>query len=293
MDKKSSIKASTHQGVTLNGLLILGLILGSHAAAQSQKPKHDPSSLPGTYSVAQTGRPLAEILLQLQQAFLSPINYEEVPYESSSELQSKIISTAYGSMKLLFTPQTSFSAGLSQDDSTPYLALHSVFAQYKSAGLYGADGYQVIQQTSRIDVVPFQVLGANGSWHSVVPVMSHVVTFPASERTVEDTLTVLLEQVSQASGKKVLLMSDPFASYTGRITLGAGGELPGDIIAKIAQTLGVTLSYQCTFDASNSVYYVNIYPVAATVSGSLYNNKAPGAAQTQPAHSVFFTKDLP
>lgn len=268
-------------------------MLSIQGSAQSQQTTHEPSHTAGTYSVSQTGRPLAEILLQLQQAFLSPIDYEEVAYESPAVLKSKTIMTIHGLRKVAFTPQTHFSATLTQDDSTPYLALHSVLAQYKSAGLYAADGYRVVQQANRIDVLPAQVLGANASVHKAVPVTSYPVTFPSSERTVEQTLALLFQQVSLVSGKKVILMSDPFVSSKTKITMGANAESPGDILEKIGQSVGATLSYQCLFDASDATYYVNIYPVAASVTGSLYNSKAPGTPQPQPAHSIFFTKDLP
>ncbi len=271
--------------------IAMGSLFGVQVFAQSPHLKHDPSNTVGTYSVSQTGRPLAEILLQLQQAFLSPINYEEVPYESPLELKTVTIPTLHGPKQLMFTPKTNFSATLSQDESTPYLALHSVLSRYKTAGLYAADGYQIVQQANRIDVLPSQVLGANASLHKVIPVTSYPVTFPLSERTVEETLTLLFQQVSNMSRKKVILMSDPFVTSNTKITVGAIAELPGDVLAKIGDSVGATLSYQCLFDASDSAYYINIYPVAASVTGSLYNNPAPGTAQS--ARSVFFTKDLP
>ena len=276
-------------GIKLTSIT-MGLLFSLQASAQSPQLHHDPSHTAGTYSALQTGRPLAEVLLQLQQAFLSPIDYEEAPYESPLELKSVNITTLHGRKKLLFTPKTDFSAILAKDDSTPYLALHSVLSQYKTAGLYAADGYQVVQQADRIDVLPSQILGTNASLHKVVPVTSYPVTFPSSERTVEETLTLLFQQISQVSGKKVILMSDPFATSNTRITVSANAKLPGDILAKIGQSVGATLSYQCLFDASDSAYYVNVYPVASSLTGSLYNNTAPGT--TQPARSAFFTKGL-
>ena len=273
--------------------ITLAFLCSIQASAQSPTSTHDPSRIAGTYSVSQTGRPLAQILLQLQQAFLSPIDYEEVAYENSSILKSTSIVTKQGRKTLLFTPKATFSATLTQEDSTPYLALQSVLAQYKAAGLYAADGYQVIQQAGRIDVLPYQVLAENGSTRKVAPVMGYPVTFPPNERTIEDTLTLLFQQASLASGKRITLLTDPFTSSNAKVSIGANAETPGDILADIGESIGATLSYQCLFDPSDSAYYVNIYPVAASVTGSLYNNKAPGNPQTQPTRSVFFTKDLP
>lgn len=47
-----------------------------------------------------TGRPLAEVLDRVQQQLLSPINYEEAPYESSRDLISITI-TQQGRPKVL------------------------------------------------------------------------------------------------------------------------------------------------------------------------------------------------
>jgi hypothetical protein len=283
---------STMPATGLTAVAITGcFLLGIQASAQSQKPNHDPSHTAGTYSVSKTGEPLAELLLQLQQAFLAPINYEEIAYENPSELRSLNITTLKGPKKLLVTPQVDFSATLTEDDSTPYLALHSVLAQYNGKGLYGADSYQIIQQANHIDVLPVQVRGANASMHKVVPVTSYPVTFPAAERTVEDTLVLLFQEVAQASGKQVSLLYDPFSASNPKVTIGANAELPGDVLATIGQSLGATLSYHCLYDASDSSYTVNIYPVIYSIKGNLYNNPAPGTPQ--PGNSSFFTRDHP
>src|SRR6185312_6329464 len=173
-----------------------------------------------TRSHKQVDRPLAQILLQLQQAFLSPIDYKEVAYESYPILKSTSIVTKQGRKTLLFTPKANFSATLTQEKSTPYFALKSVLAQYKTAGLYATDGYQVIQQANRIDVLPYQVLGANGSMRKVTPVMGYPVTFPPNERTIEDTLALLFQQASLASGKRITLLSDPFTRSNAKVSIG-------------------------------------------------------------------------
>jgi hypothetical protein len=159
--------------------------------------------------------------------------------------------------------------------------------------LYGADDYQIVQQPERIDVIPAQVLKRNGSKNPVVPVMSHAVSFPTSERTVEETLVMLLKEVSKASGKKITLMSDPYTALSPKVAIGADNEVPGDVISKIGESIGATLSYQCLFDASDSTYYVNIYPVVSSIQGTLYNNKTPGQDRSKLTGGGFFTKDLP
>jgi hypothetical protein len=69
-----------------------------------RRASHDPSRLPFGYTVTRSGRPLAELLIQLQQAFLPPINYEEVPLENDSELRSKTITTLHRTRQVRLTP---------------------------------------------------------------------------------------------------------------------------------------------------------------------------------------------
>jgi hypothetical protein len=256
------------------GLFLLST--AANASAQSARQHHDPSRVPGSYTVAQSGRPLADMLLQLQQAFLSPINYEEVPYENDSELRSLVVSTLQGPKRLRFTPAADFTATLTEADSNPYLALHSVFAQYKQAGLYATDCYKIVQQENYVDVLPTQVLAITGSKRQVSPVMEHPVTFSKSERTGEQTLELLVREISKVSRKQVRLMWDPFTVLDPKVSVGADAELPSQILAKIGKSAGVTLSYQCLYDASDATYYVNFYPVAGKVEGTLYNDRAPG-----------------
>jgi len=263
--------------VSLAGIASLCLFrTAAVASAQSAGQDHDPSRERGSYTVKQSGRPLADILLQLQKAFLSPINYEEVPYENDSELRSLVASTVRGPKRLRFTPMVDFTATLTEADSNPYLAIHSVFAQYKQAGLYAADAYKIVQQENYIDVLPAQVLAVTGSKCQVGPVMEHPVTFSKSERTGEQTLELLVSEISKVSRKQVKLMWDPFTVLDPKISVGANAELPSQVLAKIGESAGVTLSYQCLYDASDTTYYVNFYPVAGKVEGTLYNDRAPG-----------------
>jgi hypothetical protein len=248
-----------------------------------------PSRLAGSYPVKQSRRPLAEVLLQIQQAFLIAINYEEVPYESDSVLRTIDVNTIRGPKKFRVTPQTDFVATLTEADSNPYLALQTVLSQYKHAELYAADDYRIVQQDSYVDVLPIQVLGIGGSKHQVTPVMEHPITFPKSERTANETLELLVKEISKVSGRQITLAWNRYLDP--KISIGADAELPSQILAKMGEGLGVTLSYQCLYDASDSSYYVNIYPMVGKVMGTLYSHRAPGEAHNAPKVNIFFSKD--
>ncbi len=264
---KFSVRAKSLAGVV--SLVLFGIT--PSASAQTAMPEeHDPSRIEGSYIVKE-GRPIGNTILQLQQALLVPINYEEVPYESDAELRHFEQDTIFG-RKTFRVPKSSteFTGTLSAADSSPYLALHTMFVQFRQAGLPGADDYKIVEHDGYLDVFPAQVLAVNGLKRPVTPVMKNPITFPESERLADETIDLLVSEIAKASGKKVAVTLDPFVRMPPMVRLGASSELPSEVLAKLARSIGVTLSYQCLYDASDLKYYVNIYPVVAKISGNLY-----------------------
>jgi hypothetical protein len=119
------------------------------------------------------GRPLATVLDKLQHHFLSPITYEEAPVES---------------------PWVAFSVTLDSVDSTTYGAADAVLRTYRTSGLPG--NYKVVQNDGWVSVSPAQR-----------PVMSSPVTFPVAERKGTETLQLVVDAISRASGVKILLLT--------------------------------------------------------------------------------------
>ena len=195
----------------------------------------------------------------MQQQLLSPINYEEAPYESSRDLISITI-TQQGRPKVLLARRVvDFSVTLDNSDSTAYLAAQSVLSGYLNAGLPGI--YKVIQQNDRVDVVPTQVLGISGSMRDITPVMSRPVSFPLATRSVVDTVQLIADSVSSQSGTHVLPLSLPFGILE-TVELSATTESAGDVIENLGIKLGRTVSYQCLYDATSKNYYLNLHILA-------------------------------
>ena len=233
-------------------------------------------------------RPLAHALDRVQELLRSPINYEEVPYENDRDFSER--STA-GLKSRVVLRGGQISANIEPAGGDPYLAVQTVLAVYTSAQLPGA--YDVVKNEGSIDVIPTQVLGANGSMRNVTPVMSRPVAFPYAERSVLDTLQLIVDSVSQVSGVRVLLLSTPFhyspSPETDKVTLGATGEEARVVIANLVAKLA-PMSYRLLYDPGQKTYYLSLISVPASL---------PNAAASRPsttrhgagAANSFFIKD--
>jgi len=256
-------------------------------ACQLQAQDSPRRHLPRTITV-NTNRPLAEVLATVQQQLLSPICYEEAPYESSADLKNITIMQDGGPKVLRTRPIVDFGFTLNLSDSTGYLAAQSALSSYIHSGLPGS--YKVVQQNGRVDVAPTQVRAADGSMKDVTPVMSQPVTFPVAERSVVDTVQLIAESVSSESGIKVLPLNLPFGILE-RVELGANGETAGDVIENLGAKFGRTISYQCLYDATSKTYYLNLIGVApASPPGGPPIHGIQKHPTTGPANSPFFVK---
>ncbi len=260
-----------------------GLLMVCSSRGQSSQQSISPVTI-----TVNSGRPLAEVLERVEQHFLSPINYEEAPYESPADLKTITVSQNGASKTLLARPISDFSVTLTDLDSSPYLAAQSVINSYISASLPGS--YKVVQQDKRVDIVPTQVRGVSGSIRDVSPIMSGPVTFPSAERSVMETVQLIADAVSGQKGPKVLPLNVPFGMLE-TVELGADGETAGDVIENLGRALGRSLSYQCLYDATGKNYYLNLVNIAsAPVPGGPPQHGLNTHPKTGPANSPFFVK---
>ena len=244
-------------------------------AAMGQTP-----SEPATIT-AGAGRPLANVLDQLQHLFLQPICYEEAPFESPADVKSAAVASS-------IAPNVALRVTLGATDVNPYFASSTALSAYRNAGLPGV--YNAVQNNGWVAVVPSQVSGTDGNLRSVVPVMSSKATFPAVSCRGVDTLQLVVDAMSQASGSKVLLLNQPFWPND-MVTVSASGEQAGDVIQKIGSIIGRPVSYQCLYDASSQAYYLNVIIVSPPpVPGSTVRPRPLPLPLLGPPNSPWFAK---
>lgn len=253
----------------------VGLALAHSGASAQNNPVF---TSPVTLTATQT-RGLADILDRVQRMLGAPITFEEVPYENQAELRTVTVARGGGAHESLTNPSTDLSVTLTERDASPFLAAQEVLSAYEKAGLPGV--YTVVPRNDRVDIVPTQVLGANGSMTILTPVMNRTVTFPLGTRTVEETLQMLVGQVSTESARKVVLLSVPAGPFES-VELGASGIPARELLANLAVALNRSISFQCLYAAGNGTYYLDVANVGT--------NPAPSAAPL-PLHD--YIKPLP
>jgi ABC-type uncharacterized transport system permease subunit len=211
-----------------------------------------------------------------------------VPFESPAELRKVTVVRNEGPKQLLVNPATNFTTTLGSIDSCPYLAAHSVLSAYRNAG--GRGVYNVVQQNTRVDVVPVQVLAANGSMRDITPVMSRPVTFPNATRTLPETVKLIADALTSQSGFKVIPLNLP-GQLLEQVEIGASGESGADVIENLGASLNRTVSFQCLYEPNEKTYYLNLKSVAAAPAGG--GTPVHGRIKTPktgPQNSPFFDK---
>lgn len=217
------------------------------------------SGKPPTLSVT-SSRPLADVLQGVQRYFSSSVTYEEAPTESPTILSDVTVVTGAGPKVMRAMPVASFSVTLGATDTSPYQAVQTVLYTYQNAGLPG--GYTVVQSENRVNVIPSQVLGADGSMRAVTPMMGQPVTFPVATRGAEDTIQLIIDQISSKKGVKAFLLNVPFGNLD-MIELGAAGRPARDVIGDIGAKLNRPISFQCLYEPTDKTYYLNVGGVSA------------------------------
>lgn len=271
-------------GFILAATVTVGIVLAPSATLAQTAPV-SPITL-----ASQNARGLADVLTRVQHLFLAPITFEEVPYENAAELKSIVVVQNGIPQTRLVNPVIPFSVTLGSGDLSPELVAQSVLSAYKQAG--GPGTYTVVSLKNRVDVMPTQVLGSDGSLKSInTPIMSQPVTFPVATRSLSDTLQLLLNDVSRESGFKMVLLDIP-GSQTEAVALGAAGVPARDVIANMGAALNRTVSFQSLYDVASKTYYLNVMAVAAdpVAGGPPHHGYINPQPTVGPANSPFFIK---
>jgi len=233
-------------------------------------------------------RALESVLDQVQLAFRFPIYYEELPLENQADL---IIVSAPGGKREPVSPVSELTVSLTNLDSTPYLAIQTVLSAYAYAGYPG--GYKVVPRDHRIDVLPAEIRASSGPRQSITPILTMPITFPLANRTVADTVQLILDTASRQSGYPILIVRGPGFNFRS-VELGANGEAVGDVLEKLGAALGSVYSVALRYVPPEKAYYFdmggNVFPPNApgrpAVSGGKLITSTHG-----PSNSPFFTKD--
>lgn len=204
---------------------------------------------------------VVKALDQMEQAFGSAVNYEDVRYEHPDDLEAVTDPRvrAYIGGRPSRVPRKG-TLVVAFDDSTSEPArvthLNSLLAAYRQAGLPG--DFRVEIANGMLYVVGTKVKGGDGRLRDLISPMSILVDVPFGRRTVIETVALIAEAVSKAGGVRVLVGQVPFAAEL--VSFEARREAARDAIARLFREAHPErqTSYRMLFDTLVSSYMLNL-----------------------------------
>lgn len=226
-------------------------------------------------------RPLADAVKKLQKLSIIPIHYEDTRYEQDADLENateKVLTPEQKKMRnssnRIIVPRRgkiSFSIkvdpvtqGLENEDQAYEAAQQAVNAWNTSEGTF-----QVLRTRLAIHIVPMTLRDKTGKVRTIDPVFNQPISFPLRSRTIFDTLNLIYQQVSAASGYKIVPGNGLLQGiFTNTVVLQANGEPAREILDQLfyemrsmkSKQLNRTsdLQYLMFFDPRVKGYAVNI-----------------------------------
>lgn len=228
----------------LQHALLLGLFFGTLTSAQVAVQ----IDLDGA-------RPLNEALFKIDELFGVPVVYEEVPLKYPGYL---INGQARG-----MAPDRNYPLGgelhvrLSDNEQSGANALRTVLDAYAASELPGE--YAISLRSDTVCILPAKVLDANGHEATVSPILKTAITLPYALRTVQDTAVSLVEALTKATGKKIVLLNQPYRYET--VTWGADNEPAVDALVHLGDEIG-PVTFRLLYEPSDGNYYFSLTPVS-------------------------------
>src|ERR1700682_1442721 len=166
-----------------------------------------------------TGRPLASAVLEIEKIAGIAINYEDVRYEHSADLQDVTDAVmrpeqralAPAGARVIVPRGGRLSVPVAVDATTGKLldvpaittALNAVLAANNSGGFAGK--FTLENYGGVFFVHPAQVRDAGGATVAATPVLTTPVSFPQQQRNGAQTIDLILSQVSKVTGFRIEL----------------------------------------------------------------------------------------
>lgn len=141
--------------------------------------------------------------------------------------------------------------------------IEAVVAQYMAAGNPGRFRIEALD-VGEFSIIPTSILNESGDDVVVTPILDTRISFPEADRTLRETLDIVYQTVTRASGQRVVNV-DPFPTrfFTStRIILGARNEAARDVLRKALTVPGGPLySFRVRYDPELQVFGIWHNPV--------------------------------
>lgn len=251
--------------ISRSGFVLLCLFFANSAVAATPVMRDIDITVP---------RPLHEALFTIEQTLRVPVNFEEAPPVSQDELVS---GSVYGlADHRLYQKGGRLTIHFVTNEKDALSAVQTTLAAYWASGLPGK--YTVNQEGGMITVLP-----------TASNLISNTrITIPGGERSIEDLFQLISDQLTNASGRTVKLMRQPFTDNA-LFSFSVKDEPFISVFQRLADLSG-PISYRFIFDVPRQTFYLTISSVPRLPPEAI---TSPVPAQSAPASSAFFTKDKP
>ncbi len=247
--KSSRQRYAAHLAVSFMVLLGIGPVVAQ------QKPV--------TLSVVDP-KPLAAAIYQLETRYGVLITYEDPVYESDAVIDDVTASVSKGGPakgKVLVPRQRQFAFQHPNfDKKRPEAMLRALVREYNV--MNNGDQFDLIQQGSLFHVVPRMSANRLGVPTIRQSRLESVISLPEEERTLRQTLELVLAQVSTASGVRVGLGTVPVnLVMRSKLRLGSRSASARDLLVEALATTRVPLSWRLLCAPLAGACAFNIHPV--------------------------------
>ncbi|HRC83970.1 MAG TPA: hypothetical protein PK413_00005 [Thermoanaerobaculia bacterium] len=214
-------------------------------------------------------RPLSAAATELEKRFGVVVTYEDAPWIAQRDLADvtaelvrrngagqppppqPVMVPRSGRLELRY----SLEAVAGQPTDPAQLAAELV-AQHEASGNPGR--FRVEQAEGFLHLIPTQVQKDDGSWMEVQSPLSVLVTLPDEERSIDQAMDLILEQVNRAAKEKVVWGFYPLNLFVQTRVRVAAKALPArDVMRELLQLAPYRFTWKMNFDPMSRQYFLS------------------------------------
>lgn len=219
-------------------------------------------------TTTQSGRPVHEILMKIEEQFHWRIAYEEGPVRFEQDL----IPLASRTGKTMFIHRAhpvsiSLPALTSNSTEMKRATLKAVFEAFNGSG--NPEEFRAFDEFGYINVVQTKIVGPDGRLESFVPLLDTAVTLPRQSYSLYQLVSSIINQVSAARNVSITMATIPTSFFiNSSVTEESSGEPARKVLMRAFETVNgprlaqrierVRLTWDMMYDPAERTYFFNV-----------------------------------
>jgi hypothetical protein len=221
-------------------------------------------------------RPLADALMQLERRYGWQTTYEDPPYEHPEDLMDVVpasVKAVNPKARHLVPKGKSISITYKEPDDPQSVLERRATIEHvvKEFSSKGAGFFRVVHNGPWSNVVPTAVRRANGQIDAFQPVFDTRVSFPAAQRTIAETFSLIRAQIASKRGIQIRDGTIPINMFLSRQYLtDANDEKACDVLMRVfndangwmlGMGIPAPVAWRLFWDPTEKAYYFNAYVI--------------------------------